>query len=65
MTETSRRGPVLYAAGRLLNTVMLATRLARAEQKMCQRAAALKLPPPSLEETEIQDVVSFLNLGYQ
>ncbi|MGD0869883.1 MAG: c-type cytochrome [Bryobacteraceae bacterium] len=63
--EGSRRGPVLHAAGRLLNTVMLATRLARAEQKMCQRAAALKLPPPSLEETEIQDVVSFLNQGYQ
>jgi mono/diheme cytochrome c family protein len=59
--EGSRRGPVLHAAGRLLNTVMLATRLARAEQKMCQRATALKLPPPSLEETEIQDVVSFLN----
>jgi mono/diheme cytochrome c family protein len=59
--EGSRRGPVLHAAGRLLNTVMLATRLARAEQKMWQRAAALKLPPPSLEETEIQDVVSFLN----
>ena len=59
--EGSRHGPVLHAAGRLLNTVMLATRLARAERKMCQRAAALKLPPPSLEETEIQDVVSFLN----
>jgi mono/diheme cytochrome c family protein len=59
--EGSRRGPVLHATGRLLNTVMLATRLARAEQKMCQRAAALKLPPPSLEEIEIQDVVSFLN----
>jgi mono/diheme cytochrome c family protein len=59
--EGSRHGPVLHAAGRLLNTVMLATRLARSEQKMCQRAAALKLPPPSLEETEIQDVVSFLN----
>jgi mono/diheme cytochrome c family protein len=63
--EGSRRGPVLHAAGRLLNTVMLATRLARAEQKMCRRAVALKLPPPSLEETEIQDVVSFLNQGYQ
>src|ERR1017187_3891460 len=59
--EGSRRGPVLHVAGRLLNTVMLATRLARAEQKMCQRAVALKLPPPSLEETEIQDVVTFLN----
>src|ERR1017187_798719 len=59
--EGSRYGPVLHAAGRMLNTVMLATRLARAEQKMCQRAAALKLPAPSLEETEIQDVVSFLN----
>ncbi len=59
--EGSRRGPVLHAAGRLFNTVMLATRLARAEQRMCQRAVALKLPPPSLEETEIQDVVSFLN----
>jgi len=59
--EGSQRGPVLHAAGRLLNTVMLATRLARAEQKMCRRAAALKLPAPSLEETEIQDVVSFLN----
>jgi hypothetical protein len=52
---------VLRAAGRLVNTVMLGARLARAEQKMCQRAAALKLPAPSLEETEIQDVVSFLN----
>ena len=59
--EGSRRGPVLRAAGRLVNTVMLGARLARAEQKMCQRAAALKLPAPSLEETEIQDVVSFLN----
>jgi hypothetical protein len=56
---------VLRAAGQLLNTMMLATRLARAEQKMCQRAAALKLPTPSLEETEIQDVVSFLNQMYQ
>jgi mono/diheme cytochrome c family protein len=63
--EGSRRGPVLRAAGQLLNTMMLATRLARAEQKMCQRAAALKLPTPSLEETEIQDVVSFLNQMYQ
>jgi len=59
--EGSRRGPVLRKAGRLLNAVMLATRLARAEQKMCQRAVALNLPPPSLEETEIQNVVSFLN----
>src|ERR1017187_1979563 len=63
--EGRRRGPVLRAAGQLLNTMMLATRLARAEQKMCQRAAALKLPTPSLEETEIQDVVSFLNQMYQ
>lgn len=63
--EGSPHGPVLHAAGRLMNTVMLATRLARAEQKMCRRAAALKLPPPTLEETEIQDVVSFLNQGYQ
>ena len=59
--EGSRYGPALRAAGRLLNGVMLATRLARAEPKMCQLAAALKLPPPSLEESEIQDVVSFLN----
>ena len=59
--EGSRRGPLLHTAGRLLNTVMLATRLARAEQKMCNRATALKLPAPSLEETEIQNVVSFLN----
>jgi mono/diheme cytochrome c family protein len=59
--EGSRRGPVLHAKGQLFNTVMLATRLARAEQKMCQRAEALKLPAPSLEESEIQDVVTFLN----
>jgi mono/diheme cytochrome c family protein len=59
--EGSRRGPVLRAAGRLVNTVMLATRLSRSEQTMCQRAVALNLPAPSLEETQIQDVVSFLN----
>lgn len=59
--EGTRRGPVLHIVGHLLNTVMLATRLARSEQKMCRRAVTLKLPQPSLEETEIQDVVSFLN----
>jgi mono/diheme cytochrome c family protein len=59
--EGSRHGPVLHMVGHLFNTVMLATRLSRSEQKMCQRAVALKLPPPSLDETEIQDVVSFLN----
>jgi len=59
--EGSRQGPVLRKAGRWLNSVMLAARLARAEQKMCRRAVALKLPPPSLEETGVQDVVTFLN----
>ena len=59
--EGSRRGPVLRAAGRILNTVMLATRLARDERKMCQRARSLKLPAPTLSEAEIQDLVTFLN----
>jgi mono/diheme cytochrome c family protein len=59
--EGSSHGPVLSTAGHLLNGVMLATRVARSEQKMCKRAVALKLPPPSLDEAEIQDVVSYLN----
>jgi mono/diheme cytochrome c family protein len=59
--EGSAHGPVLRAAGRVVNAVMLATRLTRSERKMCERATALKLPAPALDETEIQDVVSFLN----
>jgi hypothetical protein len=52
---------VLRAAGRLLNTVVLAAKLARGEKKMCQRAHDLNLPAPSLAEEELQDLVSFLN----
>jgi cytochrome c553 len=59
--EGTRHGPLLRTPGRLLNSVMLATRLARAEQKMYKRAIAMKLPAPSIEETEIADVVLFLN----
>ena len=59
--EGSAHGPVLRAAGRLVTAVMLATRLARSEKKMCQRASALNLPTPALDEGEIQDIVEFLN----
>jgi len=59
--EGTRRGPVLRAAGRFLTSVVLATRLARDEEKMTSRARSLKLPPPALSESEIQDLVSFLN----
>jgi hypothetical protein len=59
--EGTKHAPVLRVAGRLLNSVTLAAKLAKSEQKMYQRARSLKLMTPSLAEAELTDLVSYLN----
>jgi cytochrome c553 len=59
--QGSRQAPVLRVAGRILNSVVLAAKLTRSENRMCQRARSLKIAPPALKEDEIADLVSFLN----
>ena len=61
MAEGTRHGPRLRVLGRILNPVALAAKLAKSEHKMCTRARGMKLPPPSLDENEIDDLVRFLN----
>lgn len=59
--EGTRRGPVLHVDGRAVNSVMLAAKLAKSENKMHQRAQSLKVTTPSLAEEDLPDLVSFLN----
>ena len=47
--------------GRAVNSVMLAAKLAKSENKMHQRAQSLKVTTPSLAEEDLPDLVSFLN----
>jgi mono/diheme cytochrome c family protein len=54
-------GPALRFTKRKLNSVTLLAKLAKNQDKMCQRAHAMKLATPSLGEDEISDLVRFLN----
>jgi hypothetical protein len=63
--EGTRRGPVLRVSGRFLNSVMLAAKLAKSENKMHRRAQSLKVTTPSLSEEDLPDMVSFLNSVHQ
>jgi cytochrome c553 len=58
--EGTRHGPKLRALGPL-NSIGLAARLAKSEEKMCERAHHMKLAPPSLDESDIDGLVRFLN----
>jgi hypothetical protein len=61
MAEGTRHGPKLRVLGRILNSVILAAKLAKNEDKMCRLARDMKLEPPSLDENQISDLVRFLN----
>ena len=61
MAQGTSHGPRLRVLGHYLNPVVLAAKLAKSEQKMSQRARNMKLPPPSLDEDEVSEVVRFLN----
>jgi cytochrome c551/c552 len=63
--QGTKRGPVLRAAGHFITAVMLATRLTRDEHRMADRAQSLKIPAPTLSESDLQDLVSFLNAAPQ
>jgi cytochrome c553 len=59
--EGSRHGPLLHLARGALNSAMLAAKLTKSQDKMCQRARRLKVPLPSVGEDELPDLVRFLN----
>jgi hypothetical protein len=59
--EGTRRAPSLRAGGRILDSVILAAKLAKSENTMCRRAQSLKVAQPSLAEEELPNLVSFLN----
>jgi cytochrome c553 len=59
--EGTRHGPKLRVLGRVLNSTGLAAKLAKDEEKMCERARHMKLAPPSLDESDISELVRFLN----
>ena len=61
--EGTRKGPVLRVAGRLLNSVILAAKLTKSQQKMCQRARSLKVTQPALTEDDLNNVACFLSEG--
>ena len=61
--EGTRHGPVLRLAGRVFNSVTLAAKLGKDGKKMCQRARDLKVPPPSLAESDIRTLLAYLNTG--
>ncbi|MEI9971509.1 MAG: c-type cytochrome [Ignavibacteriota bacterium] len=54
-------GPALRFAKRKLNSIVLFAKLAKNQDKMCQRARALKVARPSIGEDEITQLVRFLN----
>jgi cytochrome c553 len=59
--EGTSHAPALRASGRVFNSVVLAAKLTKNQDKMYQRARNLKVAAPSLGEDEITDVVKFLN----
>jgi hypothetical protein len=59
--EGSSHGPVLRVSGRVLNSVMLAAKLTKNQDKMYRRARNLKVATPSLAGDEIPGLVRFLN----
>jgi cytochrome c553 len=59
--EGTPHGPVLRVSGRFLNSVILAAKLTKSQDKMCQRARTLKVASPSVAEDEIPDLALFLN----
>ena len=66
--QGTRHGPAVRAVGEVgewLNSVVLAAKLERNGPAMRKRAKDLKVPVPSLEESDIRDVVQFLNAGEQ
>jgi Cytochrome c len=62
--EGSRNGPALRIVGRFISPVGLAARLGIGSANMLRKAAHLKVPPPSVEESDIVTLVQFLNTGY-
>ena len=61
--EGTRNGPALRAAGRFISSVALAARLGLGAAPMVRKAGRLKVPAPSVEESEIDPLVQFLNTG--
>lgn len=59
--EGTSHAPRLRVSGRVLNSIVLAAKLAKNEDKMWQRARNMKVVPPSVGEDEISDLASFLN----
>lgn len=59
--QGTSHGPALRVSGRVLNTVILAAKLAKNQDSMWQRARSLKVAPPSVAEDEISGLVRYLN----
>jgi hypothetical protein len=59
--EGTAHGPALRVSGRFLNSVLLAAKLTKSQDKMCRRARNLKVAPPWVAEDEISGLASFLN----
>jgi cytochrome c551/c552 len=62
--EGTRNGPALRAVGRFFSTVGLAARLGIGAKAMVKKANRLKVPLPSVDESEIALLVQFLNTVY-
>ena len=59
--EGTKRGPALRQPGRLTDVVELTTKLAIDGDAMCRRAEHLKMPTPSLNHGDVEDLLHFLN----
>jgi len=59
--EGTRNGPALRAPGRFFSVLTLATALWRDGPRMYRRTKDLQVPWPSLTESDVGDLVSFLN----
>jgi mono/diheme cytochrome c family protein len=59
--EGAQEGPKLRGRGRSVTAITLATSLWQHGPKMYQRTSALGRPWPTLNETDVGDVVAFLN----
>jgi hypothetical protein len=59
--EGTRSGPTLRAAGRGLNSVVLAAKLAAHGTQMLHRARQLKVAAPSIAQSDLPNLASFLS----
>jgi cytochrome c553 len=59
--EGTPHAPALRVAGRVLNSVTLAAKLAKNQDTMWQRARSLKVATPSVAEDELSGLVRYLN----